>query len=288
MTCHKRNSGTAASWRAGLGALALLLAVPAGAAAADMPVLRGSFLDGGSRGYVRWDGLQMGAQFGWSNLTTDFGDSTSSSVAYMLRNTVIENEFSPSSWAALPKDVSNSSSWGAFIGYNVQWGQLVVGADIGYTRMTSMDTAAADSESRQFTTTSDGFANAVTVTGQAAVKLIDYATIRGRAGYAFGQFLPYAVLGAAVGRFNYAVTASVDASGTPPSGSGLSPYHITPSQTDSGNNVYVAGLDVGLGLDVAVTPNLFLRGEWEYIAFGNFHGIHNAMNTGRVGVGVRF
>ena len=156
MTCHSHNSGTAASWRAGLGALALLLAVPAGAAAADMPVLRGSFLDGGGLGYVRWDGLQMGAQFGWSNLTTDFGDSTGSMVAYMLRDTAIENEFSPSSWTSLPKDVSNSSSWGAFLGYNVQWGQLVMGADIGYTRMTSMDTAAANSEGRQFRTR-DGF-----------------------------------------------------------------------------------------------------------------------------------
>ena len=42
-----------------------------------------------------------------------------------------------------------------------------------------------------------------------SIKLIDYGTFRGRAGYAFGQFLPYAVLGGAVGRFNYTNTSTV-------------------------------------------------------------------------------
>ena len=41
------------------------------------------------------------------------------------------------------------------------------------------------------------------------MKLVDYATLRGRAGYAFGNFLPYAVIGAAAGRFNYATTVTV-------------------------------------------------------------------------------
>jgi len=84
------------------------------------------------------------------------------------------------------------------------------------------------------------------------------------------------------------VTASVDASGAPPSGSDLSPHHITPSEIESQINVFVPGVDFGLGLDVAVLPNVFVRGEWNSIAFLNFHGINNAMNTGRVGLGVRF
>ena len=46
-----------------------------------------------------------------------------------------------------------------------------------------------------------------TVTSQ--MKLIDYGTLRGRAGYAFGQFLPYAFFGGAVGRFNYSTSTTV-------------------------------------------------------------------------------
>ena len=39
-------------------------------------------------------------------------------------------------------------------------------------------------------------------------------------------------------------------------------------QTDGQNNAIVAGFVAGLGIDVALMPNVFLRGEWEYIAFG--------------------
>jgi len=61
----------------------------------------------------------------------------------------------------------------------------VLGVELGYNHMISMEMAAADTELRQFTT-SDGFANSVTLTGQSSLEPIDYA-----------------------------VTASMDASGTP-------------------------------------------------------------------------
>ncbi len=35
-------------------------------------------------------------------------------------------------------------------------------------------------------------------------------------------------------------------------------------------------------------PNVFLRGEWEYIYWGPVNGIKTSMNTGRVGIAVRF
>ena len=41
-------------------------------------------------------------------------------------------------------------------------------------------------------------------------------------------------------------------------------------------------------MDVAVTTNVFLRGEWEYVGFAPVSGIRAGLNTGRVGVGVRF
>ena len=44
---------------------------------------------------------------------------------------------------------------------------------------------------------------------RASVQAVDYATLRARAGYALGQFLPYAVVGIAVGRFNYGTTVTV-------------------------------------------------------------------------------
>ena len=56
--------------------------------------------------------------------------------------------------------------------------------------------------------------------------------------------------------------------------------------TDSQSNKFGYGFLYGLGMDVAITPNVFLRGEWEYIAFNKVGGIRSTLNTGRVGLGV--
>ena len=255
------------------------------ARAADMPeFLRGST----GPSYSRWDGVNFGAQFGLTNMNADFGGSASSLVAFALRNTEVEDQFSPSNWTTLPPATTNGRQYGVFLGYNVQWDQLVIGFDLAYNSVSSLEASASDTISRQVVTTPDNVNNAVTITAQSSIKLIDYATMRARAGYAFGQFLPYAVVGAAVGRFNYANTATVHDVGTPPAGSPILPFNTVDTESNSKNNAVVGGPLVGLGIDVAVIPNVFLRAEWEYIAFATVGGIRANMNTGRVGVGARF
>ncbi len=149
-------------------------------------------------------------------------------------------------------NTTNGPVFGGFFGYNWQWDQLVVGFDLGYKYPSVLDSSTVSS------------------TAVSTFKLVDYATLRGRAGYAFGQFLPYAVLGVAVGRFNY---SDLDlASGT----------------FIGKDNAFNAGFVAGLGVDWAVTPSIFLRAEWEYIGFATINGITASTNTGLVGAGVRF
>jgi outer membrane immunogenic protein len=288
MTGNRRKIGIAAAWRAALGALALVLAVPAGAA--DMPaLLRGSFSG------VDWNGFIVGGHIGVGNSDSDFGNSTQDMVSYTLRNTTIENEQSPSSWTTLPSQIGHLTSYGGFVGYNTMWGQILLGVEGAYNSVSSSASSASDSIGRQFTT-SDGFLNNVDIIANSSIKLNDYGTLRGRAGYAFGQFLPYATVGVAVGRFDYAVEAAVYADGTPTSGSSGAPFCLSGSypncsfviQSDQKNDAIAAGLEVGLGMDVALTPNIFLRGEWEFIAFAPIHGINFNMNTARAGIGVKF
>ena len=189
-------------------AVATILTMAAGQAkAADWldDTLRGSYT---STAPMRWDGIHFGATMGLSNMGTDFGNSTSQLVAFSLRNTTVENEFQPSSWTTLPSNTTNGRQYGAFIGYNMQWSELVVGFDLGYIKPSTLEASASDSITRQVTTSSN-VNESLTITAQSSLKLIDYATVRARAGYAYGQFLPYAVLGVAVGRFNYATTATV-------------------------------------------------------------------------------
>jgi opacity protein-like surface antigen len=270
--------------RVGLAALALILIAPGAADAQDF--LRGAFGSGGS--ITRWDGVNFGVSLGLTNMNTDFGNSTSDLVAYSLRNTEVEDQFSPSSWTTLPSSTTNSRQYGAFLGYSWQWDQLVIGADVAYNATPSLQTSASDMISRQVVTTPDNVNNAVTITASSSIKLIDYATMRARFGYSMGQFLPYAVLGGAVGRFNYANTATTNDVGTPPSGSSVLPFNTTDTQSNSKNNAITGGVLAGLGVDVAVLPNVFLRAEWEFIAFAPIGGIRSNINTGRVGIGMKF
>jgi outer membrane immunogenic protein len=263
----------------------LLFAAATGRAQAadwlDDTGLRGSL---SGKSYVRWDGLNFGAQMGLSSMDTDFGNSTSSIVAFILRNSTLENEFAPSNWTTLPSDITNGKQYGAFLGYNFQWDQLVLGVDGAYNRAASINASAIDSITR-IVTTSDAVIHNVTIDASSSLKLIDYATLRARAGYAIGQFLPYAVVGAAVGRFNYATAATVTDIQTV--GGVVQPAFIQSGSNDKINAI-TGGFVVGLGLDVAVLPNVFVRGEWEYVGFAPISGVRASMNTGRVGLGVRF
>ena len=164
-------------------------------------------LAGASTTYVRWDGWQFGVEAGWGNFRSDFGNSTGPLVAFILRNTIQESEFAPSTWTTLPSNTTNGPVFGGYIGYNMQWDQLVLGVDLGY-KYANIATGANDSISRQFVT-SNQFLNTVSIDARAQMKLVDYATLRGRAGYAWGQFLPYAMVGIAAGRFNYETTVTV-------------------------------------------------------------------------------
>jgi outer membrane immunogenic protein len=271
--------------RTGLAALALMLAAPAGAFAADMPeFLRGSY----TPSYARWDGFYGGGHFGASTMSNNFGNATSGEVAFILRNTTLEDQFAPSNWTVLGSSSTNSMQYGGFVGYNWQWDQLVLGLDFGYSHMSSMANSASESLGRIVTTT-DKIQHDVTITAQSSIKLIDYAALRGRAGYAFGQFLPYATLGFAVGRFNYSNTVALSDAQTDvttPPGTFLGTF--VDSASDAKDNMFQVGFVAGLGMDVQVMPNLFLRGEWELIDFWKVGGILTTVNSARAGLGMRF
>jgi opacity protein-like surface antigen len=263
----------------------LALSAPDRAAAADLlddSFLRGTF----APPTVRWDGINIGAHLGVMNMNTDFSHATSPIIGQILTDSTLQDEAAPSEWVALPNSGSNGRSYGAFLGYNVQWDQVVLGFDLAYNKTSGVETSSTGSIER-VVATSDDTAHDVTIVASSSLKLIDYATMRFRAGYAFGQFMPYAVIGGAVGRFNYANTATVTDVQT--ASGGGPPVTFGPvTDTDAKNNAFVGGFVAGLGLDVAITPSMFLRAEWEFVGFAKVGGISTGINTGRVGLGVKF
>jgi outer membrane immunogenic protein len=261
-------------------------AQPAGAADLSDMFLRGSSTVITAPGGVTWDGIYFGGHVGASWTGTDFANATQSLVAFMLRQTTIENEQAVSNWTTLGKADTSGSSFGGFIGYQTQWEGAVMGIEAGYSR-TNMQVSASDVLRRVFST-SDGYSNDVQVNGAASVRITDYGTLRARAGWAAGCFLPYGFVGLALARADVTRSATVIASGVDISGSGNPPYSFTDTRSEIKSGTFAYGYTAGLGIDMALMQNIFVRAEYEYIFFGDFNDLKTHIHTARVGAGLKF
>ncbi len=271
-----------------------LIGFASGASAADydpddVPTLRGS------SPYVpapptfnRWSGLYFGGQVGYSASGMDFANSTSDLVAFILRQTVIENEFHVSQWPLLGKATARGVSFGAYFGYNAQFEDAILGIDVNYTH-SNITSSSGGSLGRMFTT-SDDYNNQVDMTAAASLTIKDYFTIRGRAGYVLGSFLPYATFGFAVGVADFTRAVTVITQGTYVGANvpALPDYGPTFDTTSESKNVVVFGYSAGLGMDFEITPSLVARTEWEFVQFRAPDRINAYVNTLRTGLGYRF
>jgi opacity protein-like surface antigen len=266
------------------GALGILVAAaPSGGVRAEWlgtEVLRGAF-----DGYTRWDGLYAGGHVAYASGGADFGNATQPLVAFILRNTFIENTFGVSSWTTLGKQDSNGTGFGGFVGYNTQWNQAVLGLEATYTKM---NWTASSTDSIARFNDSGGIRYAASIDANASIHLIDFSSVRARGAYAVGNFLPYGFVGFVVGRADIMKSATVTETETDIATStiigGLGPT----TQSDNQSNKFIYGYSAGLGVDVALTPNIFARGEYEYVQFVDLGGMHLYLNTVRAGLGFRF
>ena len=280
--------------RAGLAAFALILTAPAGAVAADMPdFLRGSY----SPSYTRWDGFYVGAQAGKTFGSADFGNADNSLVSYMLANTELQSIVS--NFTTLPKASTGSQSYGGFIGYNYQTDDVVLGAELNYNRM-SIRIGAQDSIGPILVPGAnlpDGSTvlYSVTVTSAASLAVNDIVTARARAGWTYDRFMPYGFAGLAVGRADVSRFATL-AGSTKTTTSTATPPVITTGplilprdpQTQAQSGVIAYGFTAGLGVEVGLMQNLFVRAEWEFIEFPNIADFRVQANSARAAVGLKF
>jgi opacity protein-like surface antigen len=205
----------------------------------------------------------------------------------------------------LPKKDTTASTYGGFIGFNYQSDELVLSGEVNYSRPASngLHSAAADSMTRLFQDDAQApaqhhFFYTASVGSQASATLTDFATVRGRAGVVFNRFLPYAFAGVALGRVDILRSATVSYrrqdipdNVTPPTPpiTPLQTFNFGPqTQSENRKGVIAYGYTAGLGLDVALTPNLFMRAEWEYVQFFPVQDFKIHLNTMRVGVGIKF
>jgi len=287
---------------------AMMFGAASGAQAADMPdFLRGSIppttLSTVSR---NWEGWYAGGQVGYSSADMDFSHSVRSLTNFIERNSVLQAPLAD--WAVLSKNHAQAFGFGAFVGRNWQWEDLVFGLEANYNYTPSLQSSSTNSLTRLIVNPNGENPPAghthtyvTTLSGNAGLEVKDVATFRGRAGWATGDALPYVFGGLAVGRVDVsrAVTVAFDKfddfDTTQTVGLVTTTTHNTvflgsssQSAQERRSNSFVAGWVAGLGMDYMLWGNLFLRGEWEYVRFVSVKDISFSTNNLRAGIGYKF
>jgi opacity protein-like surface antigen len=260
----------------------------------DVPTLRGTtaFIPAPPT-YTRWEGFYFGGQVGQSSAGMNFAGATQSLIAYLLRTTALERQQAPSEWGVLGHSDTSGTSYGGFVGYNMQWSDAILGVDLHYNRSSFFSNAPVAPIAR--VVSAGGNTYYVNITGDASMRITDYGAARVRGGWAIGSLLPYATFGFAVGRADVTRSAQVSGAENPPTGyptvacdplTGCVAFSY--SASDGKNAAWIYGWSAGGGLDFQLMPNFFVRAEYEYLSFAKIQGIEARLHTARVGAGIKF
>jgi opacity protein-like surface antigen len=279
-------------------ALVVLLA-PAGARAGDYDVLRGA-QPVGYTSYTRWSGFYGGGLIGEEFDAADFRKLGTSEITTIAGLSGGFDGIPLSNFPRLTSLNTEAPSYSAFIGYNYQFEAAIVGFELTFTK-TSFSASINDMESHSYFQTANGvvYDTDYNVNTSASAKVTDYGTVRGRFGWAFGNFLPYGFGGVAISQIDVTKSVNVNYCGAeepyscanpPPASIPPPPANIGGSFTlsDQVSGKWYFGYVAGLGLDYALTQNLFLRAEYQYIQFGAPDNIRLSASSVRAGVGVKF
>jgi opacity protein-like surface antigen len=256
------------------------------ASAADYGPLRGSTFD--PPRYRNWEGFYVGGQVGTGGGGANFGGDGSALIS-RLTDHLFWQDAGISSWSTAEKaDTGQELQYGAFFGYNMQWGDVVLGIEASYnhTDLSAIGNGRTPANGYIQVQGGSGWIWPTAVSGESYITLTDFGTIRGRAGWAVGSFLPYITGGLALGRASYGTTATV-AWSQPYGGTGTNPWAGggSMSTSDGKSNSLIYGWSAGIGMDVALTQNIFLRGEYEFIQFSQSK---LNLNNARAGLGIKF
>lgn len=275
----------------------------------DLPVLRGGFTDGLSKTSHRWDGAYVGVNGGYTADATDFSQSVVGLTNFIFRDSVLQQP--TANWSLMNKTNTQSTNFGAFVGRNWQWYDAILGLEGTYSYFNNLSTLTSGTNSLTIVNP-PGDAHAanvtdnydVTLTGTAAAKVKDMITLRGRVGWDGGDFMPYAFMGAAVGRMDVSrsvtsivdlrqdVTNTIVVGGatltTTTFGAPAAVPAQSQSQTQRRTNAFAVGWTAGLGVEYCIWDGLFARVEYEYVKFSPVMNTSVTLNNARVGLGYKF
>jgi len=278
--------------RLSVSALALLGSVLSSQAAdyGGPPILRGSEVFAPSPAtYAVWSGFYVGGQGGYTHAEANFGTGARSMLDNLFGAALPGNPRNAVPMSEFLEDAFGGWSYGGFIGYNAQFENLIVGIEANYNR-TSLGLTASE-------TVPLILPDIGTASMSSTAHITDYGTLRLRAGYVLGRFMPYAMVGVAVGRGDF--TDSVRLQYIPVE-NGVPQPAVDLSGTTEQNGKIAWGWTAGAGVDVMLTGSIFARAEYEFVQFtssgtapivvGSSQPWHHQLNlnTFRGAVGFKF
>src|SRR5258708_36451816 len=214
----------------------------------------------------------------------------------LFRSTTLQDPVSQ--FTLLGRVNGRSPGFGAFVGRNFQYDDVVLGVEANYNYFSSLATSTTASlgpiqiaQPTLVLPPGATAADAVTLNGKAALQVKDEMTFRGRAGWATGDFLPYIFGGLAVGRMDVTRTVSSSVTRTINFANGSSTSFPLPqfslTSTEGRSNNFVVGWTGGLGMGYILWGNVFMRGERGYIKFMSVKKTVVTQNSVHAGIGYK-
>ena len=261
----------------------------------DFPTLRGStpYVPATTR-HVNWGGFYGGGQVGYGASYMDFSKAGRSINAFDPNASFTAPFGSVSNWVSLGTDTGKAPTYGAFVGYNWQFDDLILGFEANYNHTNLFGSQSATRcyndalppNCAPAVTLNDGTGAATynaQVTATASMRITDYGTARLRAGWVADNILPYAMIGLAVGRAE--ISRYATATGALTSGAGT-PFTRTEGTFNS--SMLMWGYSAGVGADWLIYRDVFVRAEYEFVQFLLVSDFRSQIHNGRLGLGVKF
>lgn len=253
----------------------------------DLPILRGAIRDGLSTKTVRWQGYYAGGQAAYGSADMNFAGANDALIARALGPNNLLQDVVTSISQAGGKINLHQTAFGGFVGYNGQWDDVTLGLEANYIHGKFTGTSGyAPVPLTYVTPFADTRFHNVGLASSRTISITDMGTLRARAGYVTGNFLPYMFAGVALGRADISSNITITDRSAAALADPLGPPTIY-SASDSTSGKMLYGYAAGLGTEAMLFGNLFARAEWEYIRFVNA-GADVNINTVRGGLGYKF
>ena len=261
----------------------------AGTFAADFggSALRGSIAPPTYQDQAPWDGFYVGGSAGYTS--GDFKPRTGgySVIAPQLATTTLDAAVNLPAILSGVNGNARNGAYGGFVGYNTTWEDVVIGLEADYHN-TDLKYGSAITRSGQVVD-AVGVNHAFSAISSIRSRISDVASFRARAGYAYGNALPYLTLGVGLIHGKSSVSTVLNDIGTdtntPPK---YSNFNVTYTGGYNNRDKWAVGFALGAGVDYMLTQSIFLRAEYLYMRFNSFDGVEVNLNNAKVGVAAKF